>query len=296
MTIKARNLAFVLAFASIMVAMPFSTANSKAFAEETTALIVGSCGYNVPASLAFASITPGTTTTLSASFTDWSVVADKNGSSRILVEGSDWVGLGDRAEGSITVVGIAEDETVEVRGVTYTAKDAPSLATEFLSGATNDLDSAESLATKIRANDSLVRTSTSGTNVVTIQAETRGNGLGSPQNGYSLAEAVTDAGTLVSGANLSGGGSNVQTHLVAENTKYAITTDNTAPTTTYGSMTAFKTAAAAAVAPKEMIGGTDVSNPIKLNLGIDVTSALTNLPYEGTITQTLTFTITCDGT
>ena len=294
MTYNIKNMSFVFVFAAMLMAMPFAT--GTAFAETTTALIAGSCGYNVPSTLAFATITPGTTTTLSASFTDWSVVTDKNGSSRILVEGSEWVGLGDRAQAKITITQIDEDENVVVRGVTYLAKDTPVGATEFQSttGATA-IQSAESLASKIRANDSLLRLSTGGTNVVTIQAETAGNAL--TQNDYTFTSTGTTVTLDPSDNSFGGGALNVDTHLVAENTHYDITTDGSAADTTYATMSAFKTAVDAAVAPQEMIGGTDVNFPLKVNLAIKVDAgALINLPYEGTITQTLTFTITCDGT
>lgn len=297
MTYTKRNLSLVIAIGAIMAFIPLAS-NPNAFAEtsETTAVIVGSCGYNVPVSAAFATITPGTTTTLAVTFADWTVVADKNGSSRILIEAEDWDGLGDRAEGTITITTIAEDQVVVVNTVTYTAKDAPGAAPEFQSttGATT-AQVAESLAAAIRT-DPLIRSSSANTNVVTVQAETRGNGLSLAQNDYILTSTGTSVALLPADGSLGGGGGNVAQHLPAENTRYDITTDNTAPSTTYSTMSAFKTEALADVTPLEIIGGTDVTNPLKVSLAIDVTTALTNLPYEGQITQGITVTITCNGT
>ncbi|MGY5148773.1 MAG: hypothetical protein ACW9W3_01785 [Candidatus Nitrosopumilus sp. bin_68KS] len=284
MTYNTKNSTIVFSFAALLMIMPF--VNSNAFGDGSADLD-NVCGFTTTNPFAFGDFARGAT--VSEATVQFPAVADTTGSARFTVSATDWIGDGDRASGTVTVVNVVEDETITINSIVYTAKDSPSLATEFLSGATNDLDSAQSLADKVRANDADVRTSTSGTNVVTVAAETRGTG----GNAFTLAESVTDAGTVLSGNTLTGGGSNAIKHMEAEVTKFDITSDGTSSAgTAYASKQAFN----AAGVDKEMIGGTDPDNSLDISLEITGVGTLINMPYDGPLTQTLTFTVTCDGT
>lgn len=108
---------------------------------------------------------------------------------------------GDYATGSITVVGPADTETVTVNGqvITFIAAGVPT-ATQVLIGAT-DADTAAALADVINSDPDLYGVSASvAANVVTLTAIAQGTA----GNAITLAEAVADAGFLVSGATLTG--------------------------------------------------------------------------------------------
>lgn len=273
----------VIAFAAMLMAMPFATTNAFA---DGSADLDNVCGFTTTNPFSFGDFAAGSTVTEKT--VSFPAVADTTGSARFTVSATDWIGDGDRSEGTMTITTVVEDENVVVGGTTYTAKDSPSTAIEFLSTATNALESAQSLADKVRANDASLRASTSGTTTVTFQAETRGAG-----GDAKTLTVGTSTSVSVSGATLTGGGSNAVKHMEAEVTKFDITSDGTSSASTaYGSKQAFNVA----TVDKEMIGGTDPDNALDISLEITGVGTLINLPYDGPLTQTLTFTVTCDGT
>lgn len=283
MTFKTKNTTIVFAFAALLMVMPL--ANSNAFGDGSSDLD-NVCGFTTTNPFSFGDFAKGSTVTEQT--VAFPAVTDTTGSARFTVSATDWIGDGDRSSGTMTITTVAEDETVVINAITYTAKDSPSGAAEFLSTATNALDSAQSLADKVRANDATVRTSTSGTTIVTIVAETRGSG-----GDTKTLTAGTATSVAVSGATLANGGSNTIKHMEAEVTKFDITSDgSSSASTAYASKQAFNVAGV----DKEMIGGTDPDNSLDISLEITGVGTVINLPYDGPLTQTLTFTVTCDGT
>lgn len=283
MTYNKRKSSIVFAFAALMMVMPLTASN--AFADGSSDLD-NVCGFTTTAPFSFGDFAKGSTVTEQT--VSFPAVADTTGSARFSVAATDWIGAGARSTGTVAITTVAEDQNVVVGGVTYVAKDVPSLATEFLSTATNALDSAQSLADKVRANDATLRTSTSGTNTVTVSAETRGAG-----GDAKTLTAGTATSVAVSGATLTGGGGSPVKHMEAEVTKFAIKADGTSSAAVnYATKQAFNIATVS----KEMIGGTDPDNALSVSLEITGVGTVINLPYDGPLTQTLTFTVTCDGT
>lgn len=108
---------------------------------------------------------------------------------------------GDFATGTITVVGPADGETVTINTVAITFEaTAPAAAGQALIGADDD-ETAENLAAVINdAPETYGVTATVAANVVTLTAIA----IGTAGNSVALAEAVADAGFVISGATLSG--------------------------------------------------------------------------------------------
>lgn len=106
--------------------------------------------------------------------------------------------VGVKASGTITFTGIpVADETITVRGVTYTFKATSTSATEITIGA-DATETAENTVSIIDANDALVDV-INVAGVVTVSA----SATGEYGNAYTLAESATN--TAVSNATLTGG-------------------------------------------------------------------------------------------
>ncbi len=102
------------------------------------------------------------------------------------------------AAGTITFSGLpVADETITVRGVTYTFKASASTATQITIGA-DATETASNTVSKIVANDALLDAANVA-GLVTISAANTGE----YGNAYALAESATN--TAVSGATLTGG-------------------------------------------------------------------------------------------
>jgi hypothetical protein len=105
---------------------------------------------------------------------------------------------GVKASGTITFTGLpVADETITVRGVTYTFKASASTATEITIGA-DATETAANTVSKLTANDTLID-AVNVAGVVTVSASETGE----YGNAYTLAQAATN--TAVSGATFSGG-------------------------------------------------------------------------------------------
>lgn len=286
MTYQIKNTSIVFAFAALMMAMPL--VNSNAFGDGSSD-IDNVCGFTTTNPFAFGDFAMGSTVTEQT--VSFPAVADTTGSARFTVAATDWIGAGDRSSGTMTITTVSEDETVVVGGITYTAKDAPAGAAEFASSdgaGQTTATSAQSLADKVRTNDATVRASTIGTNVVSFAAETRGSG-----GDTKTLTAGTATSVAVSAATLANGGDNAVKHMEAEVTKFAITSDgSSSATVNYATKVAFNEAAVT----KDMIGSTDPDNALSVSLEITGVSTVINLPYDGPLTQTLTFTVACSGT
>lgn len=268
MTFKTKNTTIVFAFAALLLVMPL--ANSNAFGDSVITNVGETCGFTVGTVSTFGTITRG-----AASITEQSVTFTPTGGSTgigvISVDATDWMGDGDRSSGSITLVGVATTETVTINSVVYTAGATENTPT-FTFGGT-DIEDAASLARVINAGSDTanVRAYTSGTNVVTIEAETRGSA------GNYAVTTTSSASTAVS---LIGGGANIVSHIPGETTKFKMIGDaGTSTGVAYASKTAMPESGA--TNPQEMLGGIDTTKNVNLSLEFS-TAFLT--PATGTVT------------
>lgn len=122
-------------------------------------------------------------------------VVKKDASGRVVP----WTVAQDFASGNLTIVGPVNGETVSVNGhaITFISTGTPT-ATQVLIGADNNA-TASSLADVINSDPALYAVSAQvAANVVTVVSIA----AGTAGNSIALAEAVGDAGTLVSGSTL----------------------------------------------------------------------------------------------
>lgn len=288
MTYNTKNTTFVFAFAALMMVMPLTT--GIAFAEEMDASLNAACGFTTTSagSINFGSFDAGdSASTVGEEDAVFPAVVGATTSARVQVSFADWFGIGTRAGGSLTLVNVADTETVAIGSQTYTATTSASSGTNFnING--NDAADALELADRVRATDSAnIRVSTTGTNILTLQAENRGTG----GNSLTLTESVADAGTVLTA--FSGAVDTPQLVMDGETTKFTWDADS-AQTTTYAAKSAITTLGTS----QEVLGGTDPAGSVFLALMIDPTSAVFGASYDGPITQTITITVesACDGT
>lgn len=259
MTYNTKNTTIVFAVAAMLLVMPIAASN--AYGDTVITNVGETCGFSISPAATFGAITRG-----ASSITEQSVVFTPTGGSTglgvISVVASDWVGDGTRSSGTITVVGVATGEIFTINAVPYTAGATESTPT-FTFGGT-DIEDAASLARVINAGSDTanVRAYTSGTNVVTIEAETRGSAADS----FNLLEGITDAGTLVSASTLTGGGLSITSHIQGETTKFnMVADDGTSSGVAYASKTKSMPVASEST-PQEMLGGIDTTKNVNLSL------------------------------
>lgn len=291
MTYTKTNATFVIAFTALMMAMPFAT--GTVFAEEMDANLNAACGFTTTAaeSVDFGTFAAAdNAATVGEEDLVLPFVVGSTASARVQLTFADWFGTGTRAAGTVTLVGVADTETITIGTNAYTATTGASSGTSFnISG--DDAADALELATRVRATDAATfKVSTAGTNVVSLVAQVRGTG----GNALALAETVTDAGTVLSGATLAGASSTPQLIMDGETTKFTPSITG-AVSNSYAAKTGITTLGTS----QEVLGGTNPAANIDIALMIDPASAtFSNLPYDGPLTQTITITVeaACDGT
>lgn len=255
---KTKNATFVFAFAAMMMAMPLATSN--AFGDTVISNVSESCGFTISPAASFGAITRG-----AATITEQSVVFTPTGGStgtgQISVLATDWKGLGDRSSGTLTVVSVGDTETVTINSVVYTAGATENSGTRVFTFAGTDIEDAASIARVINAGSDTanVRAYTSGTNVITIEAETRG-----AAGNFGL--ATTSGTSSVSAANLAGGGANIATHIQGEITKFNMVADDGTSTGQNYATKSKSMPTAAITIPQEMLGGIDTTKNVNLSM------------------------------
>ncbi len=292
MTHNTKGIAFVFAVAALLMATPL--VSSIAYADSATSTVDPLCGFTPPGSISLGTITRGSVT--AETLTTFTPTATSTASSTISITATDWIGDGDRASGTLTFVDVTSAEVsaatvnlLSYDAVTGTAADN----TEFSIDGDVQADAA-ALAFAINDRDPLVRASTSATNVVTVLAETRGNSIPTvPQNSYPLTGLV---GITASAATLLGGGDNTVQHMLASVTQVKV--DTTATSSSGGASgsaydDASKISLAATGVLKEVVTGTDPDEDMEIVFHITGDGTLNNLPYDGPLTQTLTFSVVC---
>jgi hypothetical protein len=288
MTYNNKNTFIVFAFAALMMAMPFATGN--AFAEEMDASLNSSCGFTTTSaeSINFGAFSAtDNASTVGEEDAVFPAVVGATTSARVQVTFADWFGTGTRAAGSLTLVNVADAETVDIGTQTYTATTSASSGTSFnING--NDAADALELANQVRITDSAnIRVSTTGSNTLTLQAENRGTA----GNSLTLTESVGDAGTVLTG--FSGAVDTPQLVMDGETTRFTWSSSS-AQTTAYAAKDTITTLGTS----QEVLGGTDPAGSVHLALMVDPATAVFGASYDGPITQTITITVesACDGT
>jgi len=267
-------------FAASLMTLPFI--NVDVFGDGD-ATLDPSCPITIPGSINMGSFGIGAdgTEVLSTMATPGTV----GGTLELSAE--DWKGVGTSAKGSIVVVGIAATETVTVNSLVYTGVTGAKAGNTQFSVDTSDIATATDLAASINARDGAAVTATQQLNAVLLKADALGTG----GNAFTLAEAVADAGTTVSGATFAGAEAVGVVHMQAEATKYVTTTDGT---TNAGVSYASKNAIGVDGVNTLLTANVDITNDVKLYMQISGVGTLENLPYSGALTQVLTFTVTCN--
>lgn len=291
MTCNIKNATIVFAVAALLMATPL--VSSIAYADSATSTVDPLCGFTPPGSISLGTITRGSVT--AETLTTFTPTATSTASATISITATDWIGDGDRASGTLTFVDVtsAEAAAATVNTLTYSAVVGTAADDTEFSIDGSAIDDAAALAAAVNSRDTLVRASTSATNVVTILAETRGNALGLPQNSYPLTGLV---GITEGASTLLGGGANAIQHMLAAVTQVKV--DTTATSSTGGASgsaydDASKIPLAATGVIKEIVTGTDPDEDMEIVFHITGAGTLNNLPYDGALTQTLTFSVVC---
>lgn len=278
------SIAFVLAFAAVMLAWPMTAQNVIA---DGDASITAACGFATPGDIDLGAIAIGVDSTEVA--TVIAMTGTVHGT--LELQATDWTGVGTSAIGSITLTNVLDGESFEVNSISYVAEDdaAGLTATEFASEGTDNAD-AISLAAQINANDGTAITATvaTGTNVVLISADV----LGTAGNDLTLTETVADGLTTVfpTDGTLDGAEATGVVHMQAEAIKYrTAVNDLTDAGITYTNKANTGVAAQVFVLHVDTIQGTDTT----LYLQASGDSTLELLPYSGILESTFAFGSTC---
>ncbi|MCV0409924.1 hypothetical protein [Nitrosopumilus sp.] len=298
MTYNIKNATFVIAFAALMMTIPFAT--GTVFADEIDANLDANCGFSTSAlaGLDFGSFTADQdAATVGEQEVQLTPVPDTVASARVSVTVDDWFGVGTRASGTITLASAAVGDTVTIGTTDYDAIAGPTSGTNWDQRGDDIADAAE-LAAAIRGNEGTVyKVSTAGTNVVTVNTVSRGTA----QNTVVLSEDTTgstiitrDSAASTSTNVLNGAVDTPQLIMDGETTKFDMNVGSTA-SNTYNNLRSVITLGTA----QEVLGGTNPAQNIFFALQIDPASAtFSNLPYDGALTQEITVTVesACDGT
>lgn len=270
MTYKTRNATIVFAFVAMLMVAPLT---QVAIAEESTSSVTPACGFTT-GNIVMTAITRGAQQTESAEVTFTPTGGSNTATGTFSITPStDWVGDGARATGTATLTSVSAGDTVVVNSNTYTAVAGTKSGNTQFSIDGSDAKDAEDLALSINSLDTNVRATTDATNVVTVNAFTRGTA----GNAFTLSQ--TGGNVAVSGATLAGGGASPQVHLQAENTKFKITKDGT--TTSQGTAYSAKIAMNEDDTIKEMVGATNMDKNLRVSFQTDTTATATP---TGTVT------------
>ena len=287
MTYNTKNLAFAFAFAALMMAMPLAT-NQNAFADGQADLDLD-CPVSLVAAINFGDFGVG-----SGVITEDVQTLTTGGSEKgtFQVAAGDWVGVAQKASTTLTVLSPSLGDVFTYETITATAHATVDDGDTFTLGADNAA-TAVLLAATINANTDAG--DEAGIDVLAIATGNvvilRADNAGIAGNDVDLAQ-TTGTNTLeLTDATLTDGENAGTVHMLASATKYAIEVDGTpASGIAYASKTAFD----AATVVKNLAAETDQTQDVSLALEISGDGTLINLPYNGALTQTLTFTVTCN--
>ena len=276
MTYNTKNTTIVIAFAAILLAMPFATQNAQA----VDLVIEGSCGITVvggSGGIDLGSLAPN------AESIEFDVIVTTDGTQvgTFEIEAADWISSGTTSTGYITIGASQVDDTssVTINGEAFLATAATQDANNFISG--DAATSATNLATAINANGSVDVTAVDTEDIVLLRSDTAGTAAE-----YSMSSA--DGNMVVGAATLAGATNSGAVIMQAELTKYDVTNTGTVPiSSTYAS----KTALLAAGVNDIIVPLIDVTEDVDLQF--QVLGTLDDPDFFGTVTQVLTFAAIC---
>lgn len=279
MTNSIKNVTIVFAFAAMLMAWPLVGTNAFADGE---GIISGTCGFTEPSSIDFGTISRGTVGTETGD--SWAALGSETGN--IDLDAGDWFDLGDRGVGDLDHDGtdITTTATVVIGTETFTATSGGSGAFNFDYDGNAAADFA-ALQAAISTDSVFVTAVLTSSTLIDLTAVARGTA-------GNLALSTTGT-TGITDTDLTGGGDNPVVHLQAEVTKLYFTVDGTDPLTVQNY--AGKTAIGASGVDTEIVTLTSPNFPLRTAFQITgVDPALENLPFSGSLVQTLTFTVTCN--
>lgn len=283
------NNGIIIAFVFIvsLIAIPLT---SNAFSQqiESKATIDAICGVDISENINFGTITPGTIHPEIETYfkTSGSVT------STVSLITSDWVGAGSYATGKIYLNGVVDGESITINGLEYTANSPPQEDWEFGIG-DKDSGDANRLAATINddtrigiTNPKQDVTAILTDNMIKLQATKLG------KTGNDIDVSSSDSSFTITNPTLSGAQDVGAIHLYSEVTKFSIYTNGEeGKSPNYLNKNSFGS-------DGESISLTSTaspSDPIRLVLQLSTEGDnLKNMPYQGEITQTLTFSVECN--
>ncbi len=279
---KTKALSFVFAVAALMMVSPLTAQLAHA---DGSASADPSCPVTIPGTINMGSFAAGSdgTEVLSTMATPGTV------DGTLELSAADWIGVGTQARGTITLVGVVATDTVVVNSLTYTAVAGVKSGNTEFSIDTSMTAAATDLAASINARDTAAMDATGQLNAVLLRTDARGTA----GNAFTLTEGVANAGTTVfpTGGTLGGAEAAGVVHMQSEATKFVITTDGS---TNAGITYANKNPIGAAAVNTLLTANVDTDQDVNLYMQISGDGTLENLPYDGALTQVLTFTVTCN--
>jgi len=288
MTNKVKTIPFVFAFAAMMLAWPLTAQEVNADGE---IVIPGICGVTISGNFALPALTAGTTGTESSVFT---ITTDGNTAGTFEIVASDWIGNGETATGAITLVSVAEADTITINSIVYTAEDdGVTTAENLFDVATTDNVAATSLAAQINADTRAVNVqATARENVVLLRTDA----IGAAADNTPLAESTSSARVTLSGATMVNGEAQGTKHMESTATRYSVTNTGVDPASnSYTDKgTAGTTFPTTETDKKVVITQTESAQDIKMLFQVDGTAFTGADTYSGGLTQTLTFTTLCN--
>lgn len=285
MTNKTKSLSVIFAFAALLLAWPMATQTANADGGSGSNPV---CDLGIPGPIAMGNIVPGAETAESAEQT-WTTGGNVDGT--IEVVAGDWLGVGTKSSGSITLNNVIATNTITVNGQLMTAVPIGTAgANEFDVGATDTI-TATNLAAKITSEtqDTTISgvdpTAISTVNVVIVRSDVVGT-IGDTMP-MTLASATMTADALLSDGENAG-----VKHAESSMTKFKI---STAAADTTGDDYATKTGQMPAVETDKLVMAirSDVNSDTKVTFQVTGVGTLVGLPYSGALNQGLTFTFTC---
>ncbi len=297
MTYKIKNATIVFAFAAVLLAWPMAASNVHADIVDANMNV--ECGFSTTnlAAVDFGNFVP-TDTASTVGEEEIQLTGNGASSARVFLTVEDWVTIGTRASGTITLLAADAADSVTVGTQTYDAVASATSGTDWDQRGDDAADAFE-LASVIRATDAAnFKVSTGGTAVVTVNTVARGTAA----NGAVLSEDTTgstiitrDSAGVTTENDMDGAVSTALSIMNGDTTKFDILVGGTT-TDTYANKRSITTVGTA----EEVLGGTTEEN-IFFALMIDpasATFAAAALPYDGAVTQDITIAVdsACDGT
>lgn len=280
MTYKTKSVIFAIAFAAMMLAWPMSTPTAEAVPSDAS--LDADCPVNFPSTVSLGSFAIGVDGT-EVILASMSTGGTKAGNLR--VDAQDWVGDGQQADGSVTFNGVLVGDTVTIDSIVYTGIIGASANNITFRADGGDDVAATELAASINAGDGATFDATATLNTVLIVTDADGN------TSEPLATS-NPVNVQLSGATVTGGEASGIVHMAAEDTRYLITTNGTAVDT--GTPYLAKLQLNSDVAGDLVVAGsTDINQNVNMIMHVSGVGTLTNLPYSGALSQTLTVDVTC---